>query len=790
MEGGPGGGGILDMLKPLVIPLISGGVKMLVDHFMKNDEENEDNIKNELENQLNELKSQKKYYEELNQRSEARIQNLENKLKENLDELKRREIEREKELLEKEQKEKQKQIEEIMLKQEAIKNCKKSLNKAYSKGIFKIIRNFAKEEKKWLDSLDQPEIKNKITNLTQKLEILFDELYEHEKILEKLNQKFIITLQKNYSPRELNKLNYIIIGTSGVGKSTLINELFGEKLAEEGVGTRITLKNTKYESKLVPFMSLLDTMGTEIGSGHRLIDVLDETLDYITKQLNSNDPNDHIHCILYCTSSNRVFKDELDVVLKLRAKYDGKKLPIVIVYTRATNEEEVEASKDAINNFLQEHGESLSDDIFGITFIKVNAREKITKKLETTMDPCFGLSNLMTTCFNKGKKSYLYAIKNSLIQIGTNTIKEYINDICNQLSNNLNYFFYLNQNFEPNFSNYISYCFEKITDVENQEGINNDEMEELQSYINGKKLEQKKKEDITQNLCMSCQKETPGPYKCSFCQTLSCEKCFYSQFQLKDTPRCLLCDQELVENPEAKELKENNINEEDNNNIIFSTINYMNILRNKLNIESRNCVHNYIEEFKNELIDIVNEKFENFSKDASKKLYTKVLEQYRDNMNNNVNNADLKESMKSKAEIKSETNQKLNEVLKEKAIDNFLKKNAAELYQKIIEIFKNKLLQKLDEFILNIDQNKEVNKFFDSCDELNEDKKLKIENDIDNYIKSLQDREAKSDAKSIQLQYGGGCSQGDSCQGESSEQCGESSNKYGESSINNSSSGI
>ena len=37
-----------------------------------------------------------------------------------------------------------------MLKQEAIKNCKKSLNKAYSKGIFKIIRNFAKEEKNGL----------------------------------------------------------------------------------------------------------------------------------------------------------------------------------------------------------------------------------------------------------------------------------------------------------------------------------------------------------------------------------------------------------------------------------------------------------------------------------------------------------------------------------------------------------------------------------------------------------------------------------------------------------------
>ena len=86
-------------------------------------------------------------------------------------------------------------------------------------------------------------------------------------------------------------------------------------------------------------------MGTEIGTGHRLIDVLQETLEQITKKLNSNDPNEHIHCILYCTTSNRFFEDELDVILKLREKYDGKKLPIVIVFTRATNDEEVDTKK-------------------------------------------------------------------------------------------------------------------------------------------------------------------------------------------------------------------------------------------------------------------------------------------------------------------------------------------------------------------------------------------------------------------------------------------------------------
>ena len=78
----------------------------------------------------------------------------------------------------------------------------------------------------------------------------------------------------------------------------------------------------------------------------------------------------------------------------------------------------------------------------------------------------------MRICFTKGEKSYKIAIKNSLIQIGKNKIKEYINNICDKLSNNENYYFYLNQQFEPHFLNYISYCFEKITDVEKQEGIN------------------------------------------------------------------------------------------------------------------------------------------------------------------------------------------------------------------------------------------------------------------------------------------------------------------------------
>ena len=172
-----------------------------------------------------------------------------------------------------------------------------------------------------------------------------------------------------------------------------------------------------------------------------------------------------------------------------------------------------------------------------------------------------------------------------------------------------------------------------------------------------------------------------------------------------------------------------------------------------MNIESRTAINNYINEFKKELIDIVKTKFDNFTKEAAKKLFTKILEKYTENINDNPN-INLKESMKSKEELKTEVKEKLNVILKERAIENFMKKNSAELYQYIVEIFTNKLKNKIDEFIANLDKNNEVTKFFESCDILNEEKELKIKKHIDEYIKNLQEKEENSQHKSLILQFG------------------------------------
>ena len=326
---------------------IGKGIYNLIKGRKKNQEDR--NSANEaLNRRLREIEDEKHDYERRNRENERKIADLQKMLQDNIEEEKRKQFEREKRLLEKEQEEKEAKMRQMEKEKEAIEKCKASLQNEFTESMLEIVNKFEEEEERWINSLDEPEVRVKIDNLKEQLDILFDKLFKSENIMQKINIKFLNIVKSKVNQKELEKMNFIVIGTSGVGKSTLINEIFGEKVAKEGMGTRTTLESQKYESKLVPFVSLLDTMGTEIGKGHELDAVEKETLEEIVKKLDNNDPNEHIHCIIYCTTSNRFFEDELKVILEIRKKYDGKKLPIVIAYTRATKDDEVESAKNTI----------------------------------------------------------------------------------------------------------------------------------------------------------------------------------------------------------------------------------------------------------------------------------------------------------------------------------------------------------------------------------------------------------------------------------------------------------
>ena len=853
------------------IPVI-GFIGKAIANLFSGDKEK---INKELNEKIQDLNEQNNQYIRMNQRNQEKIANLEELLKNNIEEQKRKELERERALLQKQQEEREAKMRQIEEDKKAIQKCKEALNEQFDKGIFEIIKNFSQEEDKWIDSLASPEIGNKINKLKDNLDILFDKLFELENINKNINDKFLEIVKSNVNHLELEKMNFIIIGTSGVGKSTLINELFGEKLAAEGNGKRTTTENKKYESKLVPFMSILDTVGTEIGTGHKLSDVLKETLEEIMNKLEKNNPNEHIHCIIYCTSSNRFFEDELDVILKIREKYDGNKLPIVIAYTMDTNEDDENSVRKAIDEFLKKHDESLSDDIFGISFIPVLSKEKIIKVMGNILNyPCHGLNDLMKACFLKGKNSYRFAIKNSLIQIGKSSIKEYLDSIQPQLANNINYFNYLNNQFEPNFPEYIAFCFQKITDIFKQEGIKEKDLDKLDNYLNKyqinsnidlsvikcmicdnvpkdpyecqicnsevceacllnkkenggyyqcKNCEQdifiKKennnkgdtnkmnsenissyssyglnedfgKKNLSKNFCLICKNNPKSPYKCINCEYEICEECFLKQFEYVEKYICGNCGKDDFEKIDD-ENKINEIEDEKNdyigkeekeksekNNIIEDNKTYENkyseeeykneceenenclqVLENNLNFESKEEIKKYIETFKNELIEVINQRFDEFAQKSANEIYLKISEKYIDLNSKN----EKMEKMKDKEQIKFEAIEILNKVLKEKAMKNFLSKIASQFYQEVISKFGSKCEGKLNIFINEIIKNEEANEFFKNCDDLNGNKKLKFEKELNEYLEKLKQKEFESCKRCLEKQ------------GESNENIGSSS---------------
>ncbi|RQP11459.1 MAG: DUF697 domain-containing protein [Microbacteriaceae bacterium] len=127
---------------------------------------------------------------------------------------------------------------------------------------------------------------------------------------------------------KLGRFNLAVFGKTGVGKSTLINAVFGEDLAVTGIGKPVTMDSHLYLSS-AGFLGIYDTRGVEIGDD---TETIIKDLEELIRENRKKPMSEQIHAAWYCVRAmdRRFEPTEADFVRRLSAL----ELPVIVVLTQ------------------------------------------------------------------------------------------------------------------------------------------------------------------------------------------------------------------------------------------------------------------------------------------------------------------------------------------------------------------------------------------------------------------------------------------------------------------------
>lgn len=128
------------------------------------------------------------------------------------------------------------------------------------------------------------------------------------------------------------RYNAVIVGQTGVGKSTLINYLYGKKVAEAGVGKPVTKNGfhpIDFEINGLP-VCLFDSWGLEVGKHEEWLQDLDNEF----KQRGVNEPADKwFHSVFYCINAGSARIQECDITII--KKFIAENYKVSVILTKA-----------------------------------------------------------------------------------------------------------------------------------------------------------------------------------------------------------------------------------------------------------------------------------------------------------------------------------------------------------------------------------------------------------------------------------------------------------------------
>lgn len=128
--------------------------------------------------------------------------------------------------------------------------------------------------------------------------------------------------------QQIGRINVIVAGKTGVGKSTLVNSIFQGNLAETGQGKPVTKSTREITKEGIP-VSIFDTRGLETKEYKQTIS---ELKSFISDKRNETDLEKQIHVAWVCISedSRRVEDAEIDLV-EMLSEY----IPVIVIITKS-----------------------------------------------------------------------------------------------------------------------------------------------------------------------------------------------------------------------------------------------------------------------------------------------------------------------------------------------------------------------------------------------------------------------------------------------------------------------